>query len=284
MKKLLKKFLNILGYTSIFVALTGVSLIYTSSLLFKFPISLELLLIVFLSVFSVYNLNKITDVMEDKINYPERVSFIQKHKTKILISSIISYIFALFIAFFRSILVGIFVFIPLIGVFIYSVSPIRLKRLLGIKNIWVSLLWSVSVTILPIIYFNKFELLLSFTSFSLFLFIFLKGIGNTITFDIRDIEGDKKCKIETLPMRIGLNKTKILLSVINLLSFILLLITTFLGFISPIGYAISLVTFYTFVYIYLIEKTDLKFLTDILADGEFIVIGLLAFIGNFLSG
>lgn len=284
MKTHIKNFLNILSFTSVFVAFTGVSLIFSTSLLFNFPISFELLLITFLIVFSVYNLNRKTDTKEDTLNYPERVSFIRRHEVKITIFSIVSYISAIVIASFISVLAVIITLLPLFGVVVYSFAPLRLKRLLIIKNIWVSLLWSLCVTILPLIYFRKIDLLISPAFISIFLFIFLKGIGNTITFDIRDIGGDKVYNIKTIPIILGVEKTKSLLLFIDILSFILILIATFLGFLPPLGYFISLVTFYTLAYIYLIDKTSLKFLADILADGEFIVIGLLSLIGKYFVG
>lgn len=283
MKENIKKILNILAFTSIFVAFTGVSLIYTNSLLLNLPVSYNLIAISFLIVLFIYNINKMTDINEDEINYPERIKFIKKYKTGIVSISLFAGILAFVIAFFVKPIIVLFILIPLIGVILYSFYPIRLKRILFIKNLWVSFLWSLSVTILPSIYWNRIDLLFSPSSFFIFLFIFTKGIGNTITFDIRDISGDRMYKIRTVPLIFGVNKTKILLYLINIISFSILLIATLEGFVSHIGYFVSLAAFYTFVYIYLIGRKNMKFITDILADGEFIIIGFLAFIGSFFD-
>lgn len=284
MKEFIKNFLNTLAFTSGFVALTGVSLIYAASVFYELPISETLIFIVFLLVFSVYNLNRKTDIKEDLVNYPERIYFIKKHERKINFISSVAGAIAITIAFLLKFEVGIFTLIPFIGVILYSFVPIRLKRVLIIKNLWVSLLWSLCITYLPLIYWNRIDLLFSPTSTSIFLFIFIKGIGNTITFDIRDIKGDKLYGIKTIPSILGIEKTKILLSIINLFSFFVLFFATLLEFISKIGYFVCLVTLYTFTYVYLIGKKDMKFISDILADGEFIIIGLLALVGNLMLG
>lgn len=278
MFRFIKKILNTLSYTSVWVALTGVTTIYTTISLLQLPVSLELLLLAFFSVLPVYNLNKIADIKEDSVNYPERVKFLKKYRREIIAFSVISYVTALIIAFFINFLVLLLIILLPTTVFFYSTFP-RLKKLLFIKNIWVSFFWAFYVTFLPLFFY---KITLSISAIFIFLFIFTKGLGNTIAFDVRDIKGDKMYKIKTIPSKLDIKNTKRLLILINVISFIILVFITFIGVFPKIGYFVSLVTFYTFAYIYFIDKTELKFLTDILADGEFIVMGLLAFLGKVL--
>jgi len=263
-------------FSSIFVALTGVTVIYSTSLLLKIPIYFRSLLIIFLVAFAVYNANKKTDKKEDNINYPERTIFIHNNERLFIYLSIISYVIALIVAFYFNFWAGLFTLLPFISVILYSSNPIRLKRFFLIKNALVSFTWALFVTCLPMIFFGNFLFL---PALSVFFFIFLKGLGNTIAFDMRDILGDKTYGIKTVPLRYGIKKSKHILLIINSSSFFLIVVSVYFGVLPNIGYLISLVTFYTYFYIYLISKIDLKFLTDILVDGEFIIMGILALIG-----
>ena len=281
MSEVANSLFKFLAYTPLFVALTGIALIYFVLTLLELPIHPLLLFITFLVVFSVYSINRCLEISdEDILNYPERVAFIKKHISKLKFSSFLLYTIAFITAILTDFWVAIFILIPLIVVILYTIKPFKLKKFFFIKNFVVAFTWALCLTILPLLFFKE---PITLQAVFIFLFIFLKGIGNTITFDIRDMKGDRVHGISTIPILLGIEKTKKLLILINILSFIVLIIPALLQILSPVAYFVSLVVFYTFLYIMLIDKIDLKFLTDILADSEFIIIGILAFIGTLVT-
>jgi len=277
-------------HSSLFVGFIGVSMILTTTLLFNLPISWILIFILFLTSFSIYSINRIVEIEEDAISHTTRANFVKTHYQHLKIASILAYITAMLLGFYKNLATGFFVLIPLIIVILYSVRWVpkkvslkisRLKEIFIIKNVIVAFTWAFGVTLLPFIFFN-IEIQI-FPALFVFTFIFLKVLINTITFDVRDIKGDKLHKTKTIPIKLGIKKTKKLLSFINLLSFLVILIPSIMGFLPSIAYFVSLVCIYTQLYIYYIGKRDIKFLTDVMADGEYIIIGLLALIGAIVT-
>lgn len=260
--------------------------LFTSQSLLGLPTSLELLLIAFLISFSAYNINRKTDTKEDRISHPERTEFLSIYYKYIKIVALVAYIIALFIAFSNSLVVRLIVLLPLISVSLYSIPWIpaftttRLKDIFVVKNVTVAIVWAIGVTILPLAYFEK---PLTLTSMAVFFYIFLKVFGNTVTFDIRDVTGDTVHNIRTIPIKFGIANTKKILTLINLVSFCIIIVFVLYNLLRPAAYLISLVVIYTQIYIYLISKTNIRFLTDVLADGEYIVMCLLALLSILVS-
>ena len=104
----------------------------------------------------------------------------------------------------------------------------------------------------------------------------MKVFGNTVTSDIRDVTGDTVHDIRTIPIKFGIANTKKILTLINLVSFCIIIVSVLYNLLTYGAYLVSLVVIYTQIYVYFISKTNIRFLTDVLADGEYIVMCLLA--------
>ncbi|MCK4732824.1 MAG: UbiA family prenyltransferase, partial [Methanophagales archaeon] len=216
LKYFYSSFDNIVSFltkTTIFLAINAALLAYFSFLLYNISCDLNLLLAAFFVTFTVYGLNKLTDIEEDSINLPEADGFIEKNKYYIICAIIISYITALSLAFLQNpwaILIILFPFC--IGV-LYSVkiSNFRLKDIIGIKNTVVALSWAVMEAFLPLMVSSKDFLQIM----SIFYFVFLILFIHSVIFDIRDIEGDGMSGVKTIPVVFGRQKTKNLLLVLN---------------------------------------------------------------------
>lgn len=274
-----KKTIEFAIHSSLFVGFVGMAMLFTSQSLLGLPTSLELLLIAFLISFSAYNINRKTDTKEDRISHPERTEFLNSYYKYIRIVASVAYIIALFIAFSNSVVVGLIVLLPLISVSLYSIPWIpaftttRLKDIFVVKNATVAIVWAIGVTMLPLAYFEKPQTL---TSMVVFFYIFLKVFGNTVTSDIRDVTGDTVHNIRTIPIKFGIANTKKILTLINLVSFCIIIVSVLYNLLTTAAYLVSLVVIYTQIYIFFISKTNIRFLADVLADGEFIVMCLLA--------
>jgi 4-hydroxybenzoate polyprenyltransferase len=290
MKKI-KDLLNFLAYTNILLGISLIFAAYVVSVILTLTIDATVLIIVFLMEFAIYNMNRYTDRTEDSISHPNRASFTEKHGKFFFLLSVLSYVIALIMTFMRNLPTFFIVILPLlIGIF-YSIRWVpdnignrigfrRLKDIPIIKNLVVALAWAIASVLVVSFYFGS---QISIISAFLFVFMFIRFYINTVTFDMRDIKGDSKSGLKTLPIILGEFRTKIFLVSVNtiLAAFILFLI--FIGWLPPIAHLLNLSTVYTYIYLYLFGKRNIdnKFLCDVVVDGEYIFLGLIFILGVY---
>ncbi|MBC7080906.1 MAG: UbiA family prenyltransferase [Thermoplasmatales archaeon] len=226
-----------------------------------------------LITYSVYSLNRVTDIEEDASNLPERVNFIQSKKNIIIFLSIFSYIFAIILGGIRNKYTIPIFLIPFFMGLIYSIkiSSFRLKDLFLAKNLTVSLSWAVSSAFLPYVFGGNFVF-----AVMIFLFLFIKCFVNTVVFDVRDVEGDRKVNANTLPVVMGVEKTMLILLFINSTLFIWLFLCIQKNFFLEYIPAILFSIIYGYIYILLFCKSvNKKYNFDYAIDGEFIILFLI---------
>jgi len=274
---LFDKFVSFLTISSIFIAITGFLLPYFSFLLYDIKVNFCLLLASFLLTFTVYNLNKLTDIKEDSVNVPERAGFIEKNKHCVIFAVVASYIAALSLSFLQNPFASSIILFPLCIGIVYSIkiSSFRLKDITGIKNITIALSWAVIGTFLP--------LTVSFRDFIIiplvFYFFFIRVFMGSITFDVRDTEGDRMSGVKTIAVVFGRQKTKNLLLILNSTLIPWLAISYLSGFFHQ--YLLVLIFAIAYGYWYIIHfcKEGLKIgkSLDLLVDGEWIPIVIFCF-------
>ena len=110
-------FVSYLTVSSTFIAINAALLSYFSFMVYDINPNPSLLFAAFLMTFTIYNLNKLTDIREDSINLPERAGFISRNKKLIAYAIVISYIAALSLSFLQDRLAIFVILFPmLIGV------------------------------------------------------------------------------------------------------------------------------------------------------------------------
>ncbi|MEM5825824.1 MAG: UbiA family prenyltransferase [Candidatus Aenigmatarchaeota archaeon] len=242
--------------------------------LLDLPIIYQPIFIVFTTTFFLYNLNRKTDIKEDSINYPQRVKLLARYGNFIFWLSFVLYFLGIFIAYVSGIKIIFFTLIPLMIMILYSI--LRLKKYFLLKNILASIGWASSFIFTAAF----FGLETHFSTFIIFTFYFFRAMINTIICDIRDIEGDKKVGTITLPIKFGIKKTKIILQLLNILSFIIIFVSLYLKII-PKGHLISLIFIYGLFYIKKIKRKNTKLIGE-LVDGELYLLGFLAIFERIL--
>ncbi|MGB8217640.1 MAG: UbiA family prenyltransferase [Candidatus Methanoperedens sp.] len=272
------KLIAFLMKSSLYIAMTAFLLPYFSFLLYHIRANFSLLFASSLCIFSIYSLNKLSDIKEDLINNPERVGFIKKYKIIIIFAVIASFAASILISFLQnpfSIIIMLFPFI--MGIF-YSikVSNIRLKDIVGIKNFTVAVSWAVIGTFVPLaVYFSDYILMVL-----VFYFFFIRVFLGSIVSDVRDIEGDMASGVRTIPVVFGRKKTKIFLLLLNSTLLPWLAFSYFSGYFH--GYFIVLVFFIIYGYWYILyfcrEGIKIGKSLDLFVDGEWIPIVILALI------
>ena len=281
-----KKFISFLIVSSFFIGIINLLLIYFCFLLFRLTLNLNILLAGFFLTFSIYNLNKLTDKAEDLVNAPERANYVIGKEKSILCFSIVAYIFALLLGISTNVLsVPILLFPFFIGI-VYSTKILsifglsRLKDIVFMKNFVVTLSWTVEAIFLSAIFLPG----TSITILLLFYFVFIKLFINAVSFDIRDIEGDRISGVRTLPVTLGNHKTKNLLLILNSTLIPWLAFSYFSGFFHQYLFVLIFAIAYGYWYIIHFCKEGIKIgkSMDLLVDGEWIPVVILCFLSGVL--
>jgi 4-hydroxybenzoate polyprenyltransferase len=287
--------LDILIYGSIYLSLGAAATMYASCLLLGLPPSPELMFIAFSSTFAIYNFNRLTDKKEDVINHPERYKFNMSYGHIFMAIALIIYSISIILTVQKGIIALLILFFPLIMGGLYSIKIpslhrkihrkekyARLKDIPLVKNLTATTAWTASITLLPAFYLSAN---VGFSILFVFLLIFGRFLISTITFDIRDIEGDKLHGIHTIPAILGVKKTQELLILINMVIFALITIATYVGILPVLTYLIiTLSTLFTDLYLVLIPSSfEPVILYDVIIDGEFIAFGFFALLGKMIA-
>ncbi len=229
--RLVEGFLAFMISTSLFLAFSGVFKLYLSFVLYGIEPQWNLLLTTFFLVFSVYGLNKLTDLGEDEINNPERVGYIKRIAKALKYAIILSLILAIVLSALTSLWAILVVLFPIVSGALYSIriSPKypRLKDITGVKNLIIATTWANGTTFLPYLVVGG----VSLSKVALiYYFFFMKSMINTILFDLRDIEGDSANGIKTIPVKLGFKKSKVLLIALNSTFILWLFLTYYFGY------------------------------------------------------
>lgn len=175
-----------------------------------------------------YIINDINDIRSDIINKPNKVIVGKKISTKAADYLYLSLNFSgLVLGYYLSYSINnnsffaIFIIASLLS-YLYAT---KLKKKLFIKNLTVSILVFLGIFIVAIYdivpatnTYNSKEQLLVFTIvLKISSFAFLLTLAREIIKDITDIQGDKKLKINTIPIALGQKKSKYIIMMISIL-------------------------------------------------------------------
>ncbi|MEA2054606.1 MAG: UbiA family prenyltransferase [Candidatus Thermoplasmatota archaeon] len=280
-----RKVISFLVSSSLFVALALFSVVYFSFSSLGISPDLPLLFASFLVTFSLYSINKVTDKEEDRFNSPERGKFVGDRENSLIVLSVIAYAVALLVGIFSGKILAV---IALINPFLVAISystkitpnlP-RLKDIFIVKSLSVTIGLVSSTSLLAYIYFQNPYIILFWVYFlSIKLFI------NAVLFDVRDVSGDKKFEIKTIPAVLGIKKTRNLLFFLNSLLIPWIGISLYLNLFVPALPILIFCIFYGYWYILRFCNPEKKFSLsyDLLVDGEWIILCIMfVFLQHFV--
>lgn len=268
--------LNSLVSANLFISTAALFVSFFANLILDKPQNFFLNLSSFAVMFLIYTANRFSDIEEDEINSPKRVLFVKKHGRTFLFSSLVLFFGVLVYALLSNLLTAFFIVLPLTIGILYSFAG--LKRFFLVKNLTVGCGWG----ILPLInasYYNVY-------SFEVLFYAVLCGAFwtiNSTVFDIKDIVGDKSQNVVTMPVKFGPGKTKLFCFVLNLIMLLSLAFLLFNELLPSLFLIFGVINFYLFIYIYLAKEKNNPWFYGILVDGEFVFVGLLFVLTNFLS-
>ena len=244
LKHVFKKLLWLLLATNIYVGFAGSALTYTVETLQNNVPEISHLLVSFLYLFAMHNLNRFTDRKLQKFNDPLRAIFYEKYRWPLLVTSALSLALALTLVFEH----GIKPFFLLMGMSIlgilYSVQVIPkslipnirvrgLKEIPGSKTFLVAVAWAFVTTLIPA-WSDSHNLDLS--TIVVLLFVLLLVFVRNALFDVFEVQGDRIVGKETLPVCIGKEKTLLVLNIIMMFLLVLLLLMPLFGLMSKAGF------------------------------------------------
>jgi 4-hydroxybenzoate polyprenyltransferase len=234
----------------------------------------DLLLAAFLVTFGVYGLNKVTDKKEDSINRPETVP---KTSSYYVVFSVASMIIGFLIGLLEGIIAFTVLFAPIIIGVIYSVrlskSIPRLKEIIGVKSLAVAATWALTSSLLP----NSMFVAKLDATIIVFTYIFIRVFVGTILCDVLDKKIDLASGINTIPIRLGRDKTKKLLIVVNSFGMILLVYCLATGTLIQFLPALLFGVLYGYLAIWFFFKDDCKrFTATLMLDAEWLPIIIIA--------
>ena len=265
-------------YGGHWLSLGASSIALTTMILLNFNIKWEFLFIVYLGTQCIYNYNHYKEIDKDSLDNSKRAKHIKKYYSHIsTITAVYGIMYLSLLVYFgenKSIFFGGFLLI--LGLlFTYKGKNIS-KRIMGFKSAYTAFSWA----LLPIFTAVYISYQINETLVLLFLFVFLRWLVNTITFDIKDIKIDTKEKLLTFPI-VFKNRLLKFLHVLNLLSFAPLLIGIYLDFFQPCALFLLILFFYSYYYIDKVKYEDINVLSVfyIMVDGEYYYWPILLLLG-----
>ncbi len=232
-------------HSNLFVSFSATGVALTTVLLAGLTVDLIPLFIVFVVTLFVYSLNRVTDIAEDEKNVPRRARFTRRYGKPLLITGTVLYLAALVLAFALDLRGAPFLLLPLVVGAVYSLA--RAKRVLLVKNLIVGGAWGAVPLGVGVYYGVLFTPEILFLAF----FFFVSVTVAAALFDIKDIEGDRREGIRTVPIAFGPRATRIAAFVVVLALLppvavaVYLLSWEFVVLLGFLGYVLAYIPFAT---------------------------------------
>lgn len=278
--QIVSNFFNFIGYSNLFLAITVFCSTFQGGLIFERAIQPCFLfaLVNFLAAFFLYNTQRIFQSF--KATSDERLLWYSRNKKYIYT---IAFVFILvFTRLTYTILTTYkesFFLYGITGIIslIYFLPPFELRKKPFLKSFYIALAWVLVCVVLPFLYneenyegpghFNKDQWL-----YILSQFCFIAAI--CMPFDIRDIEKDRTEGVRSIPVIIGIKKSKIVAITLMLIYLVL----AFFIEIKSLVFVRGLVFVASVLVIVFSEPQRHRFYFIYLADGLIILQSVLLFI------
>jgi len=287
MRTLISKISKSLFHGDIMVGIVAMAMVYSSSTMLGIDIGYVVYISSFLIFFSSYSLNRIIEMEDDAKQHKSRAKYMGMYYKHLSAVAAVAYaVGVILIATERLDLVPLS-FVPLIFVLLYTVklptnhSIRRIKDVTIGKNLGVAVAWTIFVVVLV----NSYSSTFSFVPLMVTSFFFIGRIFiNTVVFDIRDHEGDRKNRIQTMPVFMGIEKTRTIVIIMNAFLGVFMVAVGLLGFMSPLAYFAAISSIYAAVYMYLLERKEShkNLICDFIVDGEYFAKSAFLFMGTLI--
>lgn len=234
--------------------------------------------IVGLVSFAVYTANDLADLEEDAINSPDRSSFVAAHPVAVAAIAVGTLAVGAGLAWWAGGPVALAVaLVPLGASLGYSlpVTPAgrRLKDVLGVNTALVALAWAVTVTGVPLAVAGRS---VGPVAVAVSLFFFLRAIISVEIFNVRDVTGDAATGVNTVPVVLGVSRTRQLLALFEGCSLALVGALLTVPAVALVALAALPVLGYSLALTWVLGETGRMDIVCLAKDGEYLLFGLVA--------
>ncbi len=282
------RILRIMLLSNVYVALGATALCLAGAFLQDLSFSLELFTMTFFYVHAMHMLNLFLDKEAGKYNDPDRVLFLESHRTVLIGSGVFSGLACLTLGFMIDF--SVFALIAITGAvsLLYPVRIIpgflkpyfkmtKLKDVPASRTLSVSGGWALSLSLIPALAPGG---MVTWSTVFVAVIIFLLVFTRSALGGIFDIQGDRIVGQETVPIIIGEEKTLTLFKLAAILLAVVLVGGWFLGFLSSLALFLLVLPAYTAFYLILYTRERLVIGTffEALVDANFLLAGAIAWL------
>lgn len=213
---------NLFIYTSAYLALVAVAEVVVVTELLGLPMTTAPV-VAGLLTFAVYGNDRIADLETDAISAPRRTAYVRQYKEVLYVLASLCYGLAVALAvlggpaaFTLSLLPGaVWILYAQDWVPNLGVTFRRLKDIAVVNSVLVAGAWSLVIVFLPVAFAGG---AITPGVGVVFLFFFLATFVNTEIPNVRDVEGDRRIGVDTLPTVFGVRRTRHLLYGVTVLT------------------------------------------------------------------
>ncbi|MEW6036388.1 MAG: UbiA family prenyltransferase [Candidatus Micrarchaeota archaeon] len=226
----------------------------------------------------IFALNRLIDREIDAVNAPERTRFLNAHGTFIPVIAAAGFSSTMTLLYSSNVTVFAILLVNFLMSLFYSfpLIPRPLGEMLGFRRFKEALfLKTFSVALMHAIFVLALAADSGFTAPAAvgvtFIYVLMRFFINSTFFDIRDIEGDAKLGITTIPIYLGKERALIYMHYLNLATMLLPLIAYSVSAV-PLAFVIFSIAAYAYGLYYITEaqksKADLKSLVGYYVEGD----------------
>jgi 4-hydroxybenzoate polyprenyltransferase len=277
-----------LVYGGHLLAIGTASIAASSAILIGRSPTLLLLVMAYLFSYGAYMLNRGLEVSQDSISDPTRTNFLQGRSKYLTLIAGASFGVGYLLAATVSLLFLGALLVPLVLAVAYTVGSKKLVRIIGarrlkdkllVKNFVISFGWSL-IPLLVGLYYRSLPLAL----LALAPFVFLRLMSNTVFFDLRDVSADRQFGVRTAPVVLGSAVSYRLMTLFDVFSVAYLLLLIEVHVFPVYSLVMICLPIYSVAYRWVSQRpgSDLGFLCNFVADGEYLLWGPILILGKIL--
>jgi len=286
----LNKLARFLMHSNLMVSIGAIFLSYAAAALLGIDSGWRQYLIAPLYVYSMGIMNYFVDIKSLELNQPARVNFLIKYKAPLIISAMASGVLTVVLAATLQLETLFVILAALFLGLIYSVPLLperwtkrtRLHRLRDVpasKDILVAAAWAAMTVFIHPLSMHGLRVL-TYSSIVAFLWVFGVILIRMIIGDIRYLQGDSIIGHGTIPVLIGTKSSRYLLISLTIAVAGLLVSSTLLGFITPLGFYLIIPLAYSLFFQLMLRKKRIRsnLLFEVILDVELLLYGFIALI------
>lgn len=235
------KLWGILKHSSAYLAVIAVTKVCIVLSVLSLPLSAAPA-VAGLVTFAIYANDRLVDIEPDRLSNPARAAFVLRNRDRLYVLGAVAYGLAAALSLFGGPVAFALVVAPGMVWVAYARDwiPIgwrvsRLKDILLVNSVVVAAAWAVPVVVVPVAFAGA-----SFgpTAGVLVLYFFLGTFVNVEIANIKDLSGDARSGVRTLPVAYGVTRTRQVLYALTTLTVGVLVVASAAGYLSVLATAV----------------------------------------------